>query len=488
MLNTLLQQNFEPSVNVKILINVGACFDIPTGTFVKGKYGESLLLAGLGWLTGIVGGGKKFKSTIEHYQTLSAADRIASTSDTSIGTYDTETNTHHHRLVKMSQKFESFKNIDIISDGKWVITDKTVYYGDKWFEILKDFTNKKIENKKSLMVETPFLDRTGKDNLKILLPTFSEIDSISEFETSDIAKIQDENLLGESGGNTIHMRQGLAKTRMLMEIPTIAGSANHFFLITAHLGKDLQVASGPYSAPPEKKLQHMKMGDKIKGVTDKFFFLMSNCWWASSAAVLFNQSTKAPEYPRDPQENKDSGSTDLNIVSLKQLRSKSGPSGYTLEIIVSQSEGVLPSLTEFHYIKNSDRFGLEGSLVDYKLSLLPDVSLSRTTVRGKIDSNKKLRRALNITSELCQMHEFYRGLKEGVLCTPKELYEGIKEKGYNWDFILENTRGWWTVNNDKHHEYFLSTMDLCLMRIGDYHPYWLEDDKVTIKKQFLNKK
>ena len=65
-----------------------------------------------------------------------------------------------------------------------------------------------------------------------------------------------------------------------------------------------------------------------------------------------------------------------------------------------------------------------------------------------------------------------KGLGE-LLCTPKELYEGIKEKGYDWDMILENTRGWWTFNNDNTVEKFLSTKDLLEMRLGLYKPYWL---------------
>ena len=480
----MLRQTFTPAPAVKLLVNIGACLDIVTGTFVKGKYGENILLGGLGSTTGVVGGGNKFKSTVVHFMSLSAMSRLITTTETSMSTYDTEVNIHEFKLKAMAEAFQIFKDRDIINDGTWVITDKTVYYGDQWFEKLKEYLKYKIDNSKKYLVETPFLDRDGVSLMKALPITVSEVDSLSEFETSDVAKIQDDNLLGESGGNTIHMRQGLSKTRLLMEIPHLSGSANHFFLFTAHLGKDMQIASGPYQQAPEKKLQHMKMGDKIKGVTDKFFFLLSNCWSAVSATPLVNQGTKAPEYPKDSEENQDSGSLDLNIVTLKQLRSKSGPSGITVDLVVSQSEGVLASLTEFHYIKDCDRFGLSGTLQSYSLDIYPDVKLSRTTVRGKLKEDAKLERAMNITSELCQMHQYHYSQKP-ILCTAKELYDGIKEKGYDWDFILEHTRGWWTFNNDDHPtKYFLSTKDLLLMRLGVYHPYWMESDCKTIKKEF----
>lgn len=280
------------------------------------------------------------------------------------------------------------------------------------------------------------------------------------------------------------MRSGLIKSRFLMEVPPLISGAYHYLGLTAQLGKDIPMqSSGPMPAQPVKKLQFLKNGDKIKGTTDKFSFATNNCWHAYNAAPLINQSTKVAEYPVqgvDPM----SGDTDLMVVDLRQLRSKSGPTGYVLEIIVSQSEGVLPSLTEFHFIKSHDRWGIEGTLQHYALDLYPECKLQRTTVRTKIDNDKKLRRALNITAEMLQMKYFHRNCDD-VMCSPKELYTDLKAKGFDWDMLLEKTRGWWTINNEKSTELFLSTRDLLNMRAGKYFPYWLEEDKKTIKKQYL---
>ena len=182
-----------------------------------------------------------------------------------------------------------------------------------------------------------------------------------------------------------------------------------------------------------------------------------------------NKSTNEPEFPSGDSYNKD---PDLNLVNLMLVRSKSGESGVSIDIIVSQTEGVLPHLSQFYYLKNSGRFGLSGNDRNYQLELLPDVNLSRTTVRSKIDENPKLRRALEITSELCQITQYWRNIDRELICTPKELYEGIKSQGYDWDKILE-TRGWWTIDNDNHPVPFLSTMDLMKMRLGLYKPYSL---------------
>ena len=487
-----IKTTFTAAPAVKILINLGSLLDIPTGFYVRGQYGESILNGGLGTLYSIVGIGNNFKSTLLHYVMLSAASKIAMAHETSMSTYDTEINIHEEHLKRFADRFPNFHGEDIIQNGTWVITDKTVYYANEWFEILKAYLKSKKEQAKELTRLTPFLQRDGKSLLPILVPTFSEVDSLSEFETADVAKIKDDNELGDSGGNTIHMRQGLAKMRFLMEIPALAGSSNHFMLMTAQIGKEIQIASGPIPQAPVKKLQYLKNGDKLKGVTDKFTYLMSSCWHAYNGMPLTNATTKGSEYPRHSDDNTP-GDTDLNIVSLRQLRSKSGPSGTVIDIIVSQSEGVLPELTEFHYLKSRGRYGLSGTLQNYTLDLVPEIKLSRTTIRSKIDQYPEIRRALNITAELCQMRNLWRNLDPELYCTPKELYDNLLAQGYNWSLLLKS-RGWWTLENDKQPIPFLSTMDLLRMAAttrapkitgGVYFPYWLNADK-SPKKQWLH--
>lgn len=92
---------------------------------------------------------------------------------------------------------------------------------------------------------------------------------------------------------------------------------------------------------------------------------------------------------------------DLFEIQLKCLRNKHGPSEFLMTVILSQSLGVQRELSEFHFIKER-RFGLEGNLQNYNIVLLPEVKLSRTTVRRKLDDNYKLRRAVNILAEILQ--------------------------------------------------------------------------------------
>ena len=453
----------------KIQYNLGALLDIPTGKYVRGRKGENILNAGLPLLTAVTGKGNTFKSTISHYMILSAASKVAESDILPyINTYDTEMNIQIERLKDFAKTFPAFRNIDLFKEGVWSVTDKSHHTGNEWYKLLKEFLkNEKIKNNKKYTFETPF---KGIDDKPIytVFPTFGQIDSISEFETADIEEIQDKAELGDSAGNTIHMRLGLVKTRLLMELPTICNQAAHYMVLTAHVGTEIPMQQGPY-AIPTKKLQHMKAGEKIKGVSDKFFFLPNIVWQTVNASTLINQNTKGPEYPKT-REDKDDNPYDLNIVSLKLLRNKSGPSGVTIDLIVSQRDGVLPSLSEFHFIKENGRFGLEGNNVHYNLVLYPEVKLSRTTVRELIDKDPLLRRAIKITADLLQIKMFYRNL-EFDIPTIEEFYTKLN-KEYGMKKLLE-TRDYWTFNQYDHKVPFLSTFDLLEMYYGKYKPYWL---------------
>lgn len=471
----LAKPPFKEPQQVKILFNVGALLDIPSGTYLTGKHGESILNGGYGIMTGVIGMPNSFKSTFTHFMMFAAASTVYEVTDTNMNTYCTEMTTHEGKLRTLSAQFPAFSSTDIFEEGVMSITDKTMHPGDEWYDLFKKYLRDKKDSTKNTLLKTPFLTR-DKTNMMITPPTFGGIDSLTYFETSDVTKMQDDNMLGESGGNTIHMRQGLAKTRMFMELPALVMGCSHFIFFTAHIGKESNIQVGPMNVPPPKKLSTMKQGDKVKGATDAFLYLMSNLWQLNSATPLLNQTTKGPEYPVRPDDPQP-GDLDLYTVMAKLLRSKSGPSGGVFEIVISQSRGVLPTLTEFHFLKSkNDRFGMDGSRDNFHMVLYPQAKLTRPNVRSKIDTDPMLRRAIRITSELCQMHLMWRHLDPRLLCTPKQLYDDLIALGYDWNVLL-NTRGYWVFNNEDHPVPFLSTMDLLKMRIGLYKPYWLNEQQ-----------
>ena len=84
-------------------------------------------------------------------------------------------------------------------------------------------------------------------------------------------------------------------------------------------------------------------------------------------------------------------------------------------------------MTEFHFVKGFNRFGISGTIQHYALDIYPSCKIQRTTVRGKIDEDAKLRRAITITSEIAQMTLYMYNETEvkDYLCTPKELYDDL---------------------------------------------------------------
>ena len=465
----------------KLNINVGATIDIPTGPVITGARGESIVNGGLGSANGIVAPGNTFKSMITSYIMCSAANRISASYETFMHTYDTEVNIQLDRLNDFARRFEYLNPDPVYSEeGYWSVTDKSQMPGEEWAISMFDYMTERAKNAAKNEVEwTAFKDPYTKKPLRATVPDFITLDSLTEFEGSSTIDMLEKQKADDNSTNMVFLKQGLAKTKLLKRLPYTSNRSNTRFLITAHIGKEIDMATGPAAYnKPSKELQYLKGGDKIKGVSSSFFFLTSTAWQAHPARVLKNQTTKMAEYPRGGIETE---ATDLNIVRITQLRSKSGMSGYTLNLVISQTEGILPSLTEFENIKSNNRFGIGGTAQWMELDLMPGVKVSRTTIRHRLDNDAKFARAVQITSDILQHKTFHPHLVEdGLWCDAKTLYKDLTEMGYDWDELL-TTRNWYTID-----QYstalppFLSAVDLFKMRKGMYTPYW-KDNNVYYK-------
>lgn len=467
---------------LKVLLNIGACMDIPTGYPVKGKYGETIINGGLGMATGIQGPGNTFKSRLLHYMALTAVSRIRySGLGSTYQTYDTEQNTHEYALDALYKRYENLNSPDALESGIWSITDKTLYYGDTYYAELKKWLKEVKMKTKGVIVQTPFLGRDGKTLLEFPFPTVSSIDSLTAFKTSEIGAVEDKHDIGASERNTLDMRQGKAKAQLLDDLTVTAESTGHFVLMTAHLREEIIIPQGPMTPKPKKQLQHMQAGVKTKGTTSNYSYLINNGWDIQKSSLCLDDD-KMPKYPTDKLSKK--MDTDLNEIQIKQIRGKAGMSGVSLNIIVTQSSGVMPELTEYNYLTESKMFGIGGSNRGWYLEIYPDVKFTRKTVRDLIDSDPVFRRALNLTSEICQIYEHWRWFEPVRMCTMKQLHDDMKEIGYDWKVLLA-TRGWYTFFNDKPElPKFMSCVDFLNARIGDYIPYWMSaEEKAKLKKK-----
>lgn len=471
MFNTITKPRFRPT------INVGCLMDIPTGHFELGFRGESICTGGIGTFTGVCARPNNFKTALGIYflimirRTIHGAHGIVYDSEGTLDPYS--------RLTAASRGDEYLSTVNWYEDDLYNFTDLSKYSGDEFFKMLRDAVDVKAKREEAYLITTPFVDREGKQKTA-LQPTACMIDSFSKFQVEAAMTIYEKNNIGESGANTVDMMNGKAKNQMLNQIPIITSRTGTYLIMTALLGDQINMEMFPTD---KRNLSYMKKDTVLKGVSPGFYSLPSNCWMITSNKPLQTKD-KTPEYPWDNSTTME-GDTDLVAITIVNLRGKSGISGFPIDLLVSQSEGILPTLSEFHFCKELDRFGIGGNLQNYYMELLPEVTLSRTKVRKKIAEDVKLQRAINLTAELLQLHQHLRVYEPAnLLCTPKVLYDDLKAMGYDWNTILSNTRGYWVpVEDEKEHsKHFLSIMDLLRMRLSLYVPFWLSDEeKAAIK-------
>lgn len=470
--------NFGVTVKAKPFMrpmyNLGCLFDIQTGSYSFGKHGEAILNGGLTLLTGVCGLPNTYKSTLAHFMLLTVLDRIPQAMGM---VYDTEMSTSENRFQKFATRYDRLSKENIFFDqetnpvGRLLLTDSATSKGDQWFEQVKEYGIKKTdkESAKLVMGTTPFSSKKTGELFQAMYPSIIECDSLSRMPISSVDLILSKNAVGESGNNTEAFRSSHAKNQLLIQTPVLTAEAAMPMIFTAHVSDKLELSA---YTPDVRKLAFLKQNLKLKYVPDQFNFLMNNLWFCFSAVKLVNATTKAAEYPRNSDDT-DKQSSDLMCITVMNLRGKYGASGLPYEYIVSQSDGLLVGLTNFNYLKQYERYGLAGNLQNYQLDIYPQVNLSRTTIRSKLDTDPRLARAMEITAEMCQIKNLWYDLPAELKTTPAQLYKELTALGYDMNILLD-TRGYWVFEGTDDPKHFLSTMDLLRMRAKLYHPYWYD--------------
>ncbi len=464
-----------PKSKPRIALPVGCLLDIPGGEIRKGAKGEYFINGGFHRFTGLIGSSNNYKTTIAHHFALKSLERIMESGYPSlIETYDTELTISVERLENLADQYmEWVKNPIRRGEPIWVVTDAGEINGNDWEKKFTENTEEIAKNKQMEVEFTAFKDPYTNKAVTDKIPTIGQVDTLSKLRPNKLFDKLDENDLDSSDTNTVWMNEGMFKKKILVSLPRKLAQANKYMVMTAHVSEKIDIATGPAAyMKPSRQLQYLKAGDSVKGVTSEFRESSGIIYQAHTATLLNNKSTKFAEYP---DSSDDTIEVDMNCINMTIVRNKLGRTGVTTPLVVTQSTGVRPELTEFHYIKSVGKFGIEGSNISYNLVLRPEVKLSRTTVKKKIESDKKLARALNFTAEMHQLQLHHRTfcIKEGIYdLTPKDVYDKIIEAGYDWEEILE-TRGYYLIDQyDKEAKPFLSVIDLLRMAIGTYVPYW----------------
>ena len=462
----------DKTESVKMMMCVGAGLDVPTGRYKQGRDGYWYLNGGVGQLTGIVGGANTFKSTITHYLCTTLVERVSSVYPTSYTFYDTEINVSLDHLLDMIKDYEHIDEHSF-SNGVWNVYDKSKLWLEDFVELLKTFVEERHGNSKELKTTTPWDDFEG-NPVTISLPAAVSIDSMTLADTATSAEIRKKNKLGDRETKILSAHDSLNKSNLLAMLPRLATRGSVYMVTTAHLGTKGNYNQGPGKPKHKPDLPMLHPDELIKGVSPNFFYVTTNTWKAWAGPKLINPNTKCGEYVKDKHDKLKTG-TDLKCVRLLLARSKTAGDAVS-SIIISQGSGVDNELTCFYIIKDDGkRFGIGGTNTQqYPLVLLPDLLITRFTVRELVKERKDLRTALTITCELYQLSVYHRNLPPRFLISAEDLYEGVKEQGYSWDKILTNSRQYPVPDDHLHPVPHCSTMDLILCAV----------DKKPLRKVF----
>jgi len=481
-------------IKPKILINVHPMIDYLSANFKKGAKGEVIVNGGLQLITGVFGPPNAFKSVFSLDIQLAALNTLCLThsrthnDETFAGAndHDTEGNIEPARIEGFARKYENLPEEFIDEDtGIYEVSDLAEYTGDEYFEMLKSFTESVIKTGKEIEY-TAHLDKNNKP-IKDHVPFIALLDSMSKLTSSVSIDGMTKTKTMDGSTNMFPVRDGKFKYMLINDFVRRGTRSNTRLILTGHSSEKMNLDTSPMAKYniDTTRLQYLQSNLYLKGVPKDVESLTSIIYYIQRSKSLIHKETKEVFYPLPDGLTIDA--TDLNVILVLPLRNKHGLSGPILEFIASQKDGILWDLTSFHFIRNfkdkgmykDNMFGLTGSRINYASVFLPDVKLSRTTVRAKLDGNRKLRRAIEITAELLLLklfHPIY--VKSGLWCDPITLYEDIKTLGYDWDDLLENTIR--VVPPDAYNKNVsphLNAIDLLKIRKGLYEPYWKKGKK-----------
>lgn len=426
-------------------LNTGLPMDIATGSFVGGVDGHMFLSGGIGPISGVSGKSQTYKSTA----VLSAVAKILQIyPDTDALIYDTETTLKFDRVAKLAGD-------PSLNDRGVVINPSTCPTIDDFDEYIRTITEEKAKHKKDYMIETPFIDYRNGEPFRMMIPTICVVDSLS-FATSKMQDDMYEKLALSDGKNqTTHMVDGHKKDLFIRKMNRLAVSHGLYFIFTAHLGTNMNLTNS--HLPPSKEMQYMRQDAKLKNVSPSFHRL-TNPLIETRKATLLQDSKKECEYP----DGEGSSVNELSAIESVIIRCKGDSgSGSSFSQISSQTNGILPEVSNYHFLKeNGEEVLISGTSAARRCSIYPDVVFNRKTLRAKARENYELARALELSAQLAYIQKYWTtDTRSAVnLSLPKkDFVEKINADKTLRDEIL-NSRGYWTYGeNDRK---FMSLYDI----------------------------
>ena len=432
---------FKRAPMIRPCLNVFSLLDHLTGSYQRGLDGAWYLNGGLSHTMGIAGRGNTFKTSFQKACSIRAAIRY---NVEWYETYDSENSFGGvTRLQMFVDNITEAKGIDVLGlinadEPTWNISAASEETGDEWWKRYRDEApNRKALKGKDLLT-TVFTNYDG-TFMKTPSPWILDVDSFTKLTITNVEKMHDKSNVGSSDLNTEAMKGAAAKSQMMSQLSNSAPVGNYFMTLTAHAGDEIKMDQ---YAPSHKKLSGLKGDIKIKGVPENYTFLTNNCFIATSSGPMLDKNTKLPLYPHPDKEIDHVGDTDLTAVKFEQLRGKGGPTGLHLDLIFSQTEGLLVGVTEFNFIREyAECYGVtvKGNNQGFTLDIYPDVFFTRKTLRKLLKEDPKFERAMSITAAFAWMRVHWFHLAQELRLSPGEIREKLLAQGYDMDEISAET-------------------------------------------------
>ena len=427
-------------------INTGTLFDLYTGKFQQATNGLWVLNGGLSQCLGLSGRGQTYKSGIAG-SLFSRGLKIHK--EASGYVYESE------GTIAGAERYDDFvPEHEEVSD-RILFKNSTICNLTDFYEDFNSLVDEKEKHKKDYIVESPFFNtKTGKP-YKVWIPTFVMVDSFSRARSNKGDTQFDNNAIDDSAMNTFWLQEGNVKTRIMNDLPGRASKAGIYVIMTAHVGNKQDL--DPYNKSP-KQLQYMKNSDKMKNVGSNFEFLTTTLLQTLKASVLQNKD-KTCLYP-----HKFSTDVEVNQVDTMMVRCKNNASGIMFPFVVSQYQGILDTVTNFHFLRDNKDFGLEvkGNNQGFIPKLLgPEGKvLSKNNIRTATEDDYRITRALELLAELCFIQNLWSTwrMPEYIQMPPEELAELLKNSSKcGIDRVLQSTGVWSTSKQERER---LTIMDI----------------------------
>jgi hypothetical protein len=463
------------SMDVRLAFNAFPMLDILTGIWVEGYNGDDILVGGYSHMNSYVAGPNAGKTALGLHMWATVLNRHKEIAG---GIYESEGTLYTKRILDISDSIKEGTPFSMDSE-KAVMWDGQMLFLDKWFDIITPTVEERSKEYKadSKKLTLPFSVNSKGVN-KVIPPYLIFIDSWSESDITS-ADGKSEDGIDNSSNNPANIREGNVKTSIYNKISRMV-LGGYYISSTASLDDKGADFATPIRKNTNKVMTHLPNNMKIKRTGTSYKKRSSSMWYFTQPVPCYKPKSKLPAYPLD-QDDYFENNVDLECSSFHNARNKTGSSGNIYPLIRSQTEGVLPSIRELEFCRPrnnvKETYGISnGKQYCFYLDLYPDVQWRLTTVRKLFDEDPRARKAMEFTMALKMMFVKIRKREfNKYTCTPKELYEDIKNLGYDWD-ILYNTRSYWLFMEEEEGELpYLSILMLLKVRAGEKKIRWYKD-------------